>query len=165
MGDRPGREGWIKELVGGQNSGPEALPRSKKSKRRGSKGDVREERLPVEQWRKMGGSGSLRRRRSEEMTQSNTSYPRGSEVPLESQRGWWQLKSPTMKRFLEEERMEGEKEWVLPSVGEEQIGGTYTIGKESEKELLREMLTLHSQSRGQAKKERRSKVQRRISPA
>ena len=31
-------------------------------------------------------SGSLRERRSEEMTQSNTSFPRDSEVPLESQR-------------------------------------------------------------------------------
>ena len=41
--------------------------------------------------------------------------PQGSEVPLESRRGWWQLKSPRMKRFLEEGRMEGEKESVLPS--------------------------------------------------
>ena len=45
-----------------------------------------EERLPEEQWRRVGVSGSLRGRRSEEMTQSNTSSPRGSEVPLESQR-------------------------------------------------------------------------------
>ena len=28
-----------------------------------------------------------------------------------------------MKRFLEEGRVEGEKESVLPSVGEERIGG------------------------------------------
>ena len=75
------------------------------------------------------------------MTQSNTSSPRGSEVPLESQRGRSQLKSPRMKGFLEEERMEeGEKESVLPSVGEERIGGVYTLTKESEEELLREML-------------------------
>ena len=33
------------------------------------------------------------------------------------------MKSPRMKRFLEEGRMEGEKESVLPSVGEERIGG------------------------------------------
>ena len=46
-----------------------------------------EERLPEERWRRVGVSGSLRGRRSEEMTQSNTSSPRGSEVPLESQRG------------------------------------------------------------------------------
>ena len=38
--------------------------------------------------------------------------------------------------------MEGEKELVLPSVGEKQIGGTYTLISESEEELLREMLTL-----------------------
>ena len=37
--------------------------------------------------------------------------------------------------------MEGEKESVLPSVGEERIGGAYTLGNESEEELLREMLT------------------------
>ena len=38
-----------------------------------------------ERWRRVGVSGSLRGRRSE-MTQSNTSSSRGSEVPLESQR-------------------------------------------------------------------------------
>ena len=46
-----------------------------------------EERLPEERWRRVGVSGSLRGRRSEEVTQSNTSSPKGSEVPLESQRG------------------------------------------------------------------------------
>ena len=46
-----------------------------------------EERLPEERWRRVGVSGSLRGRRSEEMTQSNTSSPRGSEVPVESQSG------------------------------------------------------------------------------
>ena len=71
-----------------------------------------------ERWRRVGVSGSLRGRRSEDMTQSNTSSPRGSEVTLESQRGW-QLKSPRMKKFLDE----GEKESVLPSDGEERIGG------------------------------------------
>ena len=75
------------------------------------------------------------------MTQSNTSSLQGSKVPLEFQRGYWQLKSPRMKRFLEEKRMEGEKESVLPSVGEEQIGGgAYTLRNETEEELLREML-------------------------
>ena len=53
------------------------------------------------------------------MTQSNTSLPRGSEVPFEFQRGSWQLKSPKMKTLLEEERMEEEKESVLQTVGEE----------------------------------------------
>ena len=36
--------------------------------------------------------------------------------------------------------MEGEKESVLPSVGEERIGGAYTLRHESEEELFREML-------------------------
>ena len=61
-------------------------------------------------------------RRSEEITQSNTSSLLGSEVSLESQREWCQLKSPRIKRFLEEGSMEGEKKSVLPFVGEEQIG-------------------------------------------
>ena len=86
-------------------------------------------------------SGSLRGRRLEEMTQPNTSTSRASEVPLESQRGWGQLKPPRMKRFLEKRRVEGEKESVLPSVGEEQIGAAYTLRNENEEELLKEMLT------------------------
>ena len=36
--------------------------------------------------------------------------------------------------------MEGEKELALPSVGEEQIGGAYTLRNDTEEELLREML-------------------------
>ena len=36
--------------------------------------------------------------------------------------------------------MVGEKESVLPSVGEEQIEGAYTSRKENEEELFREML-------------------------
>ena len=45
--------------------------------------------------------------------------------------------------------MEGEKESVLPSVGEERIGGggAYTLKNDSEEELLREMLTSTYQSR------------------
>ena len=45
-----------------------------------------------------------------------------------------------MKRFLEDGRIEGEKESVLPSVGEERIGGTNTLINDTEEELLREML-------------------------
>ena len=37
-------------------------------------------------------------------------------------------------------RMEGEKELVLLSVGEERIGGAYTLRNDTEEELLREML-------------------------
>ena len=46
-----------------------------------------DERRPEEQWRRVGMSGPLRGRKSKEMTQSNTSSPRFSEVPLESERG------------------------------------------------------------------------------
>ena len=41
----------------------------------------------MEQCRRVGVSGSLKDKRLEEMTQSNTSSPQGSGVPLESQRG------------------------------------------------------------------------------
>ena len=64
-------------------------------------------------------SGSSRERRSEEMTQSNISSQRWSKVPFEFERVGWQLKSPRIKRFLEER----EKESGLLSVGEERIGG------------------------------------------
>ena len=37
-------------------------------------------------------------------------------------------------------RIEGKKESVLPSVGEEQIGGAYTLRNDTEEELLIEML-------------------------
>ena len=37
--------------------------------------------------------------------------------------------------------MEGEKESVLPSIGEERIGAAYTLGNDTEEDLLREMLT------------------------
>ena len=43
-------------------------------------------------------------RRSKEITQWNTFLPR-AEVPFESQRERWQLKSPRMKKFVEKERM------------------------------------------------------------
>ena len=37
--------------------------------------------------------------------------------------------------------MEKEKESGLPYVGEEQIGGAYTLRKDSEEDLFRQMLT------------------------
>ena len=45
-----------------------------------------------------------------------------------------------MKRFLEEGRIKGEKELVVPFVGEERIGGAYTLRNDTEEELFREML-------------------------
>ena len=76
MGERPERKGQIEDLVGNQNPGLEAPPRSRRDQKR------REER-----WKRFGMSRSLREKKSGEMTQSNTSSPRGSEVSLESQRG------------------------------------------------------------------------------
>ena len=58
------------------------LPRARKSKRGGSKGDVRRGAME-----KGGCVRVIEGRRSEEMIHANTSSPRGSEVPLESQRG------------------------------------------------------------------------------
>ena len=87
-------------------------------------------------------SESLRGRKPKEMTHLNTSSPWGSKVPLEFQKGLWQLETPRIKRFLEEERMEGEKESVLSSDEEERIGEAYTLRNESEEELFREMFTL-----------------------
>ena len=58
-----------------------------RARKEGAKEMSREERLPEERWRRVGVSRSLRGRRLEEVTQSNTSSPRGSEVTLESQRG------------------------------------------------------------------------------
>ena len=46
-----------------------------------------EERLPEERWRRVGVSGSLRGRRSEEMTQSNTSSERGRKYLLSPRDG------------------------------------------------------------------------------
>ena len=62
-------------------------------------------------------------------------------------------------------REKNENESVPPSVGEKRIRVAYTLTKGSEEELFREILTLHNQSRDQVKKERRYKVQRKISPA
>ena len=60
-----------------------------------------------------------------------------SEVPFESQRGLWQLKSPRIKRFLEEGRIEREKESVLPSVWEERIGGGIHIKKRERRGVVK----------------------------
>ena len=69
----------------------EHLQGARKGKRGGSNGDVRRGATVRGAMEKSGCirviEGSLRGRRSEEMTQLNTSSPRGSEVPLEFQRG------------------------------------------------------------------------------
>ena len=63
------------------------LPGARKGKSRRSKGDVRREATAREAMEKGGCVRVIEGRRSEEMTQSNTSSQRGSEVPFESQRG------------------------------------------------------------------------------
>ena len=63
------------------------LPRARKCKRRRSKEDVRGTATARGAMEKGGHVRVIKGRRSEEMTQSNTSSPRGSEVPLEFQRG------------------------------------------------------------------------------
>ena len=113
----------MEELVDGQNPSPEAPPRSKKRKRRRSKEDVRR---GVSARGAMERGGCVRVIEWEEVRRDDPVkyfFLWGPEVPLESQRRSWQLKSPRLKRFLEEGRMEGEKESVLPSIGEEQIRG------------------------------------------
>ena len=67
-------------MVGGQNPGPEAPPMSKKG---GSKRYV----MGGATARGVGMSGSLKGRRSEEMTQSNTSSPWGQKYLLSCRRG------------------------------------------------------------------------------
>ena len=73
-GDRPEREGQIEELVGDQNPSSEAPPSSKK---RWSKGDARRGASARGVMEKGGCVRVIEGRRSEEMTQSNTSPPAG----------------------------------------------------------------------------------------
>ena len=75
------------------------------------------------------------------MNQSNTSSPRGLEVTPESQRGVMAIEVSQNEEISGCGKNGGRKKSVLPSVGEERIGGAYTLRKESEEELLREMLT------------------------
>ena len=106
MGRRPEREEQIEELVGGQNPGPEAPPSGA-----------------------MGKGGCVRVVEAEEVRGNDpveyfllTGVGSTSGVP----EGVMAVEDPRMKRFLEVGRMEGEKESVLPSVGEERIGGGRT---------------------------------------
>ena len=67
----------------GQNPDPEAPTRSKRG---GSKGDVRRGATARGAMEKSGCVRVIEGRRSQEMTQSNISSTRGSDVPLEFQR-------------------------------------------------------------------------------
>ena len=88
MGRKTGEKGMDGRI--GRWSQPRSCSTSQEQERareEGVKEMSGEERLPEERWRRVGVSGSLRGRRSEEMTQSNTSSPQGSEVHFECQRG------------------------------------------------------------------------------
>ena len=63
------------------------LLRARKGEKGMSKEDIRGVATAREATGRVGMSGLLRARRLEEMTQSNTSSPRASELPFESQRG------------------------------------------------------------------------------
>ena len=63
------------------------LPRARKSERGGSKRYVSEGATASEAMEKGGCVRVIDGEGSEEMTQLNASSPRGSKVPLESQRG------------------------------------------------------------------------------
>ena len=74
------------ELVGNQNSGPEAPSGARKGERGGSKGYVRGGAPARETMEKSRYIRVIEGKESEEMTQPNTSSPRWSEVPFESQK-------------------------------------------------------------------------------
>ena len=77
------KEVWFVELIGDQNPRPEAPPRSKRG---GSKGDVRGGATVRRAMENSRYVRVIEERRSKKMTQSYTISPRGLEVPLESQR-------------------------------------------------------------------------------
>ena len=73
LGEKLEKEGQLVELVGNQSPSPEAPPRNERG---GSQGDVKRETTAREAMKKrLGGSGSLREKGSEETTQLNTSSP------------------------------------------------------------------------------------------
>ena len=95
LGRKTGERGTV--IRTGRLSEPRSCRISQEQERareEGAKEMSGEERLPDERWRRVGVSGSLRGRRSEEITQSNASSPRGSEVTLESQRGVMAIEVP-----------------------------------------------------------------------
>ena len=82
-----------------------------------------EEQLSEKRWRKAGMSGSLRGRKSEEMTQSNTFSPPGRNHLL-SPRWVMAIEVRRNKKIFGGGKNGGKKELVLLSVGEDRIGGT-----------------------------------------
>ena len=139
--DRREREGQIEELVGGQNQGPVAPPRARKGKRRGGKGDVRRGATA----RGAMEDGCVKVIEREEVRGDDPVeyfFPAGVGSNSGVPKRVMAIEVSQNEEILEEGRMEGEKESVLPSVGEEQIGGVYTLRNDTKEELFREMLIL-----------------------
>ena len=68
------------------------------------------------------------------MTQSNTSSLWGSEIPLESQRRWWQLMSP-QKKEISEGGKNGGRKGVGSAIRRRGANrGAYTLKNDSEGE-------------------------------
>ena len=78
------KAGQLEELKGNRNPGSEPPPRYKRGYRKKSKKDVR--RAAME---KGSSVKIIEERRSEKMTQLNSSSPPGSEKTFETLRGLW----------------------------------------------------------------------------
>ena len=88
------------------------------------------------------------------MGESHIFSPLGYEVPFVSQRGCCQSKSSRMKRFFPG-RKNRRKEEVDSTFRRKANIGSIAVLKKCEEKLFNEMLTPHSLSRIQAKKEKR----------
>ena len=96
-----------------------------------------EEQVSEERWRRVGVSGSLMGRRSEEMTQSNAFFRRGSEVP----EGVMAIEVPQNEEISGGWKNEGRKEVSSAIFWRGANRRAYTLRNDSEEELLRELLT------------------------
>ena len=108
------KEGRLPELVGDHGPSPEAPPKSKRS---GSKGDIRRGATARGVMEKSWGV-TIERKEVRRDESNKYFFQRGLDVSFESQRGRWRLKPPRMTRFLEG-RMGREKVSVLLSIEEE----------------------------------------------
>ena len=113
------------------------LPGARKSKRGGSKGNVRGGAIARGAMEK---SGCVRVFEAEEVRRDHP--VRGDWKYLFSPRGVMTIEVPQNEEISGGGKNGGEKKSVFPSVGEEQIEGAYTLKSDNEEELLREMLTL-----------------------
>ena len=86
-------------------------------------------------------SGSMRGRRLEEITQSNISFPWGSEIPF-GPRGVMAIEV-SQNEEISGKGKDGKRKGVGSAIlEEEQVGGSINIRNESEEEFFKEMLIL-----------------------